>query len=545
MTSLETVLAYHEATKHRFDGYARGPGRMDWATQPDPFRRYEGAPLISLAMEEPGDEPSYASVFTAAGGIPPLPGNIRSISRLLYDSMALSAWKSAGGVNWPLRINPSSGNLHPTECYLLCGAVEGLCPVPMVCHYAPKEHGLEVRAELSGENWEKLVAEFPVGTVFVGFTSIHWRESWKYGERAYRYCQLDAGHALGAVALAAAAIGWEARLLDDPGSEELALLFGVAGQLGPEAEEPDCLVAVFPRGNGGDRFALNRDAVREFASLHWQGKPSRLSPSHRDWMIIDSVAMACRKPHLRPDCPSSPVPSDRPAIPVYPGSFRRIVHRRRSAVAMDGVSSMPLESFYALLERTVFRPGIPPFDLFPWPSLVHLALFVHRVDDLFPGLYLLLRNHQHLEELRDRLDVEYLWQRPASCPDGIDLYLLAVGDARIASRDISCFQEIASEGCFSLGMLAKYSRLLEERGPWFYPWLFRECGMIGQVLYLEAEAAGLRGTGIGCFFDDPMHEVLGLEGNSYQDLYHFTVGGPVEDRRITTLAPYPDQRDRA
>src|SRR5512147_2067113 len=50
-TSLEIVFAYHEATKHRFEGYARGPGRMDWATQPDPFRRYEGAKLIQLERD--------------------------------------------------------------------------------------------------------------------------------------------------------------------------------------------------------------------------------------------------------------------------------------------------------------------------------------------------------------------------------------------------------------------------------------------------------------------------------------------------------------
>ena len=35
-----------------------------------------------------------------------------------------------------------------------------------------------------------------------------------------------------------------------------------------------------------------------------------------------------------------------------------------------------------------------------------------------------------------------------------------------------------------------------------YRRLFWECGLIGQVLYLEAEAAGVRGTGIGCFYDD-------------------------------------------
>ncbi|MDD2335838.1 MAG: hypothetical protein PHD01_04590 [Geobacteraceae bacterium] len=104
--------------------------------------------------------------------------------------------------------------------------------------------------------------------------------------------------------------------------------------------------------------------------------------------------------------------------------------------------------------------------------------------------------------------------------------------------EISCSQDIASEGCFSLGMLAEFYCTLEEVGPWFYPRLFWKCGMIGQVLYLEAEAAGLRGTGIGCYFDDPMHDLLGLKGTLYQDLYHFTVGGAVEDKRLATMPAY-------
>ncbi len=66
--------------------------------------------------------------------------------------------------------------------------------------------------------------------------------------------------------------------------------------------------------------------------------------------------------------------------------------------------------------------------------------------------------------------------------------------------------------------------------------------MIGQVLYLEAESLDLRGTGIGCFFDDPLHELLGLQGVLYQDLYHFTVGGAVEDRRLTTMPAYPKNK---
>jgi hypothetical protein len=62
--------------------------------------------------------------------------------------------------------------------------------------------------------------------------------------------------------------------------------------------------------------------------------------------------------------------------------------------------------------------------------------------------------------------------------------------------------------------------------------------MIGQVLYLEAEAHGFRGTGIGCFFDDALHALAGLADSAWQSLYHFTVGRPVEDPRLTTLPPY-------
>jgi hypothetical protein len=60
------------------------------------------------------------------------------------------------------------------------------------------------------------------------------------------------------------------------------------------------------------------------------------------------------------------------------------------------------------------------------------------------------------------------------------------------------------------------------------------------MLYLEAEAFCLRGTGIGCFFDDPMHELLGLSDLKYQSIYHFTLGGNVNDPRLTTLPPYSE-----
>jgi hypothetical protein len=62
--------------------------------------------------------------------------------------------------------------------------------------------------------------------------------------------------------------------------------------------------------------------------------------------------------------------------------------------------------------------------------------------------------------------------------------------------------------------------------------------MLGQVLYLEAEAANVRGTGIGCYFDDEVHGLLGIKNQALQSMYHFTVGGAITDTRLQTLAAY-------
>jgi hypothetical protein len=167
--------------------------------------------------------------------------------------------------------------------------------------------------------------------------------------------------------------------------------------------------------------------------------------------------------------------------------------------------------------------------------------FVLRVDALPTGIYFLVRHPSQTSELKTAITAADMWQRPSACPEQLELYCLKEMDARNLARQISCTQDIASDGCFSLGMIAEYQNPLENFGPWFYPRLFWEAGMLGQVLYLEAEAAGIRSTGIGCYFDDPMHQVLGLKNHQYQDLYHFTLGGPVDDTRLTTLPAYPEE----
>ena len=538
--ALRAVRTYHQGTKHHIQRFAPGPGYLDWDSQPDPFRRYRGAPLIALEKVPPTEEPRYDDAFVE-GRNPAVSLSRHSVSQLFFDSLAISAWKGMGGARWALRVNPSSGNLHPTEGYLLCGRVDGLCDVPMVCHYAPREHALEVRAHVGTTLWEELLQGYPPDTLFVGLTSIFWREAWKYGQRAYRYCQHDIGHAIGAVAIAAAALGWQARLMDDLGTAELARLLGTDRPHAAEPEEPEVLVAVGPRAGEITERTFAEHAVQRFAGLAWNGTPSSLSPDHLDWGM-DAPAAAARRPRGAGARAPSQQTQQLGSLPARPVSLRSVIRQRRSAVAMDGQTRIDRDLFYGMLNRTVPGQGQIPFSALPWSARVHLAIFVHRVDRLPPGLYLLVRDHAQRSGLEAACTRAGPWVRPPGCPGGLDLWILGQSDMRSTARAIACTQDIASDGCFSLGMLAEFDHPLERHGAWVYPRLFWEAGAIGQVLYLEAEAAAIRSTGIGCYFDAAMHDVLGLEDSTYQDVYHFTVGGPVEDPRLTTLPAYPDVR---
>ena len=408
--ALQQVLHYHEITKHHFQSYAQGPGSLDWATQPKPFRRYQGARLVSLEKFPATDEPLYDDAFVR-GRIPAAPVTFQTISQLFYDSLAISAWKSTGEHSWALRVNPSSGNLHPTEGYLICGPIDGLGDRPMVCHYAPKEHGLEVRAEFERGMWDALWLVAPADIFLVGLTSIHWREAWKYGQRAYRYCQHDVGHAIGAIVIAAAGLGWQTQVLDDLGTEELALLMGT-GNDDAESEEPDVLMAVGPHAE--EAMGLEEDQIQALRSLTWQGTANQLSPSHLDWGV-ETTAAAARKPRSRQPYERRESPQPSCSYDHRSVSLRTVVRQRRSAVAMDRKTHITRDTFYRILQRTLAVPGSIPLSTLPWTPHIHLAIFVHRVKDLPAGLYLFVRDASQTRALRAAFTKVAQWQRPAEC----------------------------------------------------------------------------------------------------------------------------------
>lgn len=567
LTPVEQARRYHRETKHQFMRYARSLGFLDWANQPDPFRRYRGAELHLLPLkDEPVDGPSYDDLFHPTR-IRPQPLTSESLSRFLEYALSITAWKEAGDTRWALRANPSSGNLHPTEGYVLLRDDVGLSGPTgggggaALYHYAPREHGLERRAVLPASVSAGLFRDFPQGSLFFGLSSIHWREAWKYGERAFRYCQHDIGHALGSARIAASALGWRMVLMSGLSTAHVARLLGTDRDEDfdqAEREAADCLAVIFPAGAESYLShaevehipsTLSAEALQAMTEVEWFGCANSLSrETPVRWDIIDEVADATVKPEQQADTPPIRISTEHHVVNGSRAiSAHRIVHQRRSAVAFDGRTSLAADAFYRLLARLVPAVGerSVPWDVgFPVPR-VHLLLFVHRVNGLEPGLYCLVRRPDALPLLQQALRSTCGWTVPSGCPSTVPLLCLGEGDARRVAAQLSCHQDIAGASAFAVGMLAEFDGPLQADGASAYPRLFWECGLIGQMLYLEAEACGLRGTGIGCYFDDPVHELIGLTGEVVQSLYHFTVGGPVDDARLSTLPPYDAARRAA
>jgi SagB-type dehydrogenase family enzyme len=517
----ETVLNYHNRTKHSLERYAKGPESIDWEDQPDQFRRFSGCEIVTLPLPGAELEPLFADLDKPET-IPARPLNLMNAGLLLELAFGLSAWKQYGPSRWALRCNPSSGNLHPTEAYLISPSDSFI--KSGVYHYVSHDHSLEQRCRFEGI--------LPDSDILIGLSSIHWREAWKYGERAYRYCQHDLGHALGALRYAAATLGWSVELLAEWSDDDIAKLLGLDRDdfKKQEHESPDIICRI---NTQSETMPLDIKALLKAAqSGTWFGKADSLRAYHMyKWPVIDEVSIAASKPQTEE--PEWQTVQQQVIQSSCTKSATQIIRQRRSAQHFDGkMSPMQQTDFYRMLAAVM--PATAAFELWRWPPKIHLFIFVHRVEGLAPGIYALPRDHDALAKLQAATLADFDWQKVS---EAIPLYHLYSGDCRQIAKTVSCHQPIASDSAFSLGMVAEFGETIEA-APWLYRRLFWECGLIGQTLYLEAEAAGLRGTGIGCYFDDSVHEILGFKDNKFQSLYHFTVGKPLEDNRLETLPAY-------
>lgn len=561
---------YHQATKHSLESLYSSPGGLDWQQQPDPFRVYKGSERICLerrfGVSEQGIFACLNALFESnlpQAGNESLEKEIEqyetvlssaSISSLLFYSLAISAWKQIKGTShkWSLRVNPSSGNLHPTEIHLLIRNCSGMADGAY--HYSVKDHCLEKRisGDLNSRLWSLLAkSDKAVPDLVLVLSSIFWRESWKYRDRAYRYCQLDMGHAAGSVALAAGTLNWSYQLIGEFPDIELSELLDLA----KTDEKPQLIIPVFARAISDAasvrsyQMSLNKTLE---AKIHGPDLRSpdpksvsvlettfnQLSASPIRYLSIDSVYQAGvlgaseflerRSLPLGPEHLKPPL-FDKIESEIDLGEYYRdlendppahaVARRRRSAVDMDGCLRISATSLARILIASS-RHCLAPFlesagckkneTATASHSFIHFLLYLHKIAGIESGVYCF---------------------EPLSCR----LKLLQEGDIRSHAAFVSCLQDIAAAGAFAVSLVADMESAFSIFGERAYRYVHQEAGFIGQLFYLTAKALGIDATGIGCFLDDEINKSL-PEG--MQVVYNFTFGRAITDERLSDLPIY-------
>ena len=479
---------FHEATKHTTESLRRSAHSLDWANMPDPFRHYEGAPVLDLPADPPAPLASSTLPQSGAG----------FLSQLLYYSAAISAAKRvpSTGHKYALRVNPSSGNLHPTEFHFI---TNGLKDWPNgLYHYRASAHMAEQRAR---GNFDAQMGR-PGSPLLFLLTTAAWREEWKYRDRAYRYCLHDLGHAWQSLALAARAMGCETSALGQFADERIVRVCRL-----PSDEWPMLMVEV--RGHSTTMPLALPDATG--TTTVWSpGEPNQLSSETIDYPLVDRIHAATSVCVSEGEPPAAePMPFGSGAIGLPPPaastrSFGEVARRRRSALDFQGgMLSMSLPQLSAVL-HAAYQPLHADFAS---ARFIQLYLYIHRVDGLPAGVY----RHG---------------------PQSGELELVKPGDQRVAAAGLSLGQDLAGNACVAFSMAADLERAARAFGERGYRYAFFEAGAIGQRLYLAAEALGLQATGIGAFFDDQVHRYLELAPEVGQVIYHFAIGHAVPDPRL-------------
>jgi SagB-type dehydrogenase family enzyme len=461
---------------------------------PDPFRHYEGVPVLDLPADPPAPKISALEVLEGKSGNTLAQDGAQFLSQLMFYSASISASKrvpSTGAV-YALRVNPSSGNLHPTEFHF---CAQGLSGWPDgLYHYRPSSHMAEQRA--IGEFDRKLV-DISAPLIFV-LTSIAWREAWKYRDRAYRYCLHDIGHAWQALTLAARAIGCESFAFGHFADDR------VAGQcLLHEDEWPMLIVGLY-----GPSIAVRMlDPVEP---ILFGGQPNRLSEKQELYPLIERIHAATKLSTETPfPAVGQPMTPGRGEISLPPcvstsRSFGDVVRARRSALDFRGggesISFSQLATVLSTAQERLFAD-------FATARFVHLYLYVHRVEGLTPGVYRYRPEQAELEKIKE-------------------------GDQRLVAAALSLGQELAGNACVVFSMIGDFEKAARNYGDRGYRYVHFEAGAVGQRMYLASEALGLRATGMGAFFDDRVNRYLDLSPELGQVVYHFAIGYPVPDPRL-------------
>ncbi len=451
---------YHAKTAHTYYSVRR-PHFLDWSNYPSPFKVYSDVEFFSLPPVEIKSTDTLSTLYGLCEVGPLKKLGIYEVSGLCFSMNGITKVENFHGELFGFRATPSAGALYPFELYLY---IEGIKELPEgIFHYQPYNHSLELLAE---GNFKKEVEEglcCKLSTNVAAFIStIYARSAWKYRERAYRYCLLDAGHMAGNGVPFLKSLGLEGRAIS---LFKDSLVNGLLGLDGKSEFVLCSLVAERP---------IKKEGKGE-ANINY--KLPKAEPVVRREIRAPLIEEAHALGELK-NCD-------------FEREFKETAYRERPKI-----KSLPL---IEVLRKRRSRRDFKGEEM-------SLSLFNHIVNSslkCFPGDWGSLKLTTYIQT-----------RKVEGVPDGIYslkgnmLEPLAYGDF---SREISSLclsQRFVSLANFNVIFTYDFER---GDGCRDYRGALLEAGALGELLYLSAESLNCGACGIGAFYDFDLQGFLGLK----------------------------------
>ncbi|MGM3306186.1 SagB/ThcOx family dehydrogenase [Anabaena sp. WFMT] len=324
--------ACHEATKHSYLSVQMNPNYVDASTQPHTFKVY---PKFYRRVKLIVDNPIHAF--------------IRLTSAITFEKIYKDGL-------YKLRVNPSAGALYPTEVYIQIRGVEGF--IDAIYHLEVENNCLTLIYELIDDGLESYVIPNKRINGFIFLVScVYYRSSWKYQDRSMRYCFLDSGHHLGAIASSAYLHEKNIQLIFDFDKLSLNADLGFENKefitscvISGETQEKSVrrLRLPVPFVCGTDYFQANQFIEDAYQATSWQ-------PSHQQ--------------HL-----------EHPQFNFHRERFSENVWNRRS-IRRFQKQSISQQTYWQILQDV--QQPIPSENF----EEIEIYSVVHRVEGMTPGLY--------------------------------------------------------------------------------------------------------------------------------------------------------------
>jgi SagB-type dehydrogenase family enzyme len=543
---IQHALDYHEATKHSEISIMNSRHYLDWDNRPISFKVYLEQPQYPLAKDFP--KPNLDAITSIMNIKQPTNFSTnmqnkksvsgRDLSEILFFSAGITRVMNYSYGTYFMRAASATGALYPIELYVICGDISPDLRAG-VYHFGPADFSLtqirsgDYRYSLAttalAKNEYDAVVTSPLSIIF---SSLAWRNAWKYQARSYRHWYWDCGVIVANLLATAASMGLPAKII-------MGYVDDIVNRLLCLEALKEASIAIAPIGIGyctksdtnSDNNIKNEITelpIPKILPLSQKGEASypdiwNLHQASNLSEKADVEKWSSPKEQLERQGEVLNTETDmeeildrknvQQDIDVSVGpTIGEVILRRGSTRRFDRHSSVPLSTLYTVLDSSTH--GVP-MDVFPnggeMSTVIDTYFISNNVTGLDPGAYFFNRELHTFDLLK-----------------------------RNASGQISGYlclgQSLFSDASAVIFLMSDLHNALDVLGNRGYRVAQLEAGIIAGNIYLSSYAQSIGASGT-TFFDDAVTEFFSPHAANKSTMIAMGIGAPDYKAKAGTVLP--------